>query len=191
MIKLILVLSLAAVSLAAITPARVAPTFLNNPDPYRYQQYQNNPYYNTQNPYNFNKDRYYQNNNADYYQRYNQRNNYYNNDYNRYYQDGSRSGILKFENDAGPDGSYHYGYETENGISVEEQGSPRALDAARSVAPVVVQGHYRYTSPEGVPVEISYTADEFGYHPTGTIIPGNGQSNLAYRGVYTTVRPVV
>lgn len=33
------------------------------------------------------------------------------------------------------------------------------------------QGSFGWTSPEGQEIKISYTADEYGYHPTGDAIP--------------------
>lgn len=60
-------------------------------------------------------------------------------------------------------------YETDNGIAAQEQGSPKQIDAES--APVVSQGSFQYTSPEGVPVSISYTADENGFQASGDLIP--------------------
>ncbi|KAG5898735.1 hypothetical protein JTB14_020929 [Gonioctena quinquepunctata] len=199
MYRLVLLVSLAAVAFAANGyPTTAGPSFLNNPDYFKYQQNQN-PYYNN-NPYQNRYTNNYRYNQPNYlnkdYQRYNQNNNYnkdyYNKDYynnknyynperyQQYNQDARAAGILRFVNDANPDGSYQYAYETQNGISAEQQGAPRP--AADQSTPVVVQGYYRFTSPEGVPVEVRYTADEFGYHPQGTIIPGPGQAT-AYRSV--------
>ncbi|XP_075971007.1 uncharacterized protein LOC142973254 [Anticarsia gemmatalis] len=78
---------------------------------------------------------------------------------------------LKFGNDNAPDGSYNYFYETSNGIAAQEQGVPRVFGGNPPVAPVVAQGSYSYTSPEGVPVAISYVADENGYQPSGNVLP--------------------
>lgn len=32
-------------------------------------------------------------------------------------------------------------------------------------------GSFQYTSPDGQPVQTQYTADQFGYHATGSHIP--------------------
>lgn len=56
-------------------------------------------------------------------------------------------------------------YETNNGIAAQEQGTPRNLGGNPPAIPVVAQGSYAYTSPEGVPVSITYTADENGFRP--------------------------
>lgn len=36
---------------------------------------------------------------------------------------------------------------------------------------VVASGNFGYQSPEGVPVQISYVADENGYQPIGNVLP--------------------
>lgn len=36
---------------------------------------------------------------------------------------------------------------------------------------LVKQGSYKYTSPEGVPIEVTYTADELGFQPRSSAIP--------------------
>ncbi|KAJ8920793.1 hypothetical protein NQ315_004934 [Exocentrus adspersus] len=77
--------------------------------------------------------------------------------------------ILRLENDAAPDGShYQFGYETGNGISVQEVGDQIAPDPE---APLRVRGSYSYTSPEGVLVQRSYEADENGFRVSGNDIP--------------------
>ena len=56
---------------------------------------------------------------------------------------------------------YHFSYETGNGIQAQEQGylkNPGIKDAEAQVA----QGSFSYTSPEGIPISISYVADENG-----------------------------
>lgn len=58
-------------------------------------------------------------------------------------------------------GSYRYGYETSNGISAQEQG----------VGGHHAAGGFSYISPEGIPISLSYTADEHGFHPEGAHLP--------------------
>lgn len=58
--------------------------------------------------------------------------------------------VLSHNQVVNPDGSYSYNWETSNSISVNEQG----IGGVRAV------GEYQYISPEGVPVAISYVADE-------------------------------
>lgn len=65
------------------------------------------------------------------------------------------SSVLNF------DGSYSYVYRTSNGINAEESG----------IGGVSAQGSYDYTGSDGVPISITYTADENGYRPVGDAIP--------------------
>ncbi|XP_043595805.1 cuticle protein CP14.6-like [Bombus pyrosoma] len=68
-----------------------------------------------------------------------------------------------------PDGSYAFNYETGNGIKVEEHGQLKQLNDTNSV--VVVQGSYSYSDADGVPVALSYIADENGFQPQGEHLP--------------------
>ncbi|XP_017759810.1 PREDICTED: larval cuticle protein LCP-17-like [Eufriesea mexicana] len=68
-----------------------------------------------------------------------------------------------------PDGSYVFNYETGNGIKVEEHGQLKQLNDTNSV--VVVQGSYSYSDADGVPVALSYVADENGFQPKGEHLP--------------------
>ncbi|KOB67640.1 putative cuticle protein [Operophtera brumata] len=86
-------------------------------------------------------------------------------------QDARSANIIKQGNEIQPDGSYQYYYETDNGIAAQEQGSPRNLGGNPPVVAEVAQGSYSYTSPEGVPVSITYVADENGFQPQGSVIP--------------------
>ncbi|XP_034478147.1 cuticular protein 47Eg [Drosophila innubila] len=52
---------------------------------------------------------------------------------------------------------FKYTVETSNGISAEQSG--HVADGKTNV----VVGKFEYTSPEGVPVSVSYEADENGY----------------------------
>lgn len=78
--------------------------------------------------------------------------------------------ILKYDSQKGPDGSYSYGYETGNGINVQESGYVKNL-GVKDAETQVAQGYYSYTGPDGVPVSIQYTADENGFVATGSHIP--------------------
>ncbi|XP_011196048.2 pupal cuticle protein Edg-78E [Zeugodacus cucurbitae] len=57
-------------------------------------------------------------------------------------------------------GIYRYAYSTSNGIAVQAAGS--ALEAI---------GIFSYTSPEGIPIEVRYIADELGFHAVGRHLP--------------------
>ncbi|XP_069967642.1 pupal cuticle protein Edg-78E-like [Bactrocera oleae] len=69
--------------------------------------------------------------------------------------------ILKYENEVNADGSYNYAYETSNRIQAQESGVGSSYAA----------GSYSYTSPEGQPIQLTYTADENGYQPKGDHLP--------------------
>lgn len=78
--------------------------------------------------------------------------------------------ILKFDSQQHHDGSYQYAYETGNGINAHEQGYVKNA-GVKDGEIQVAQGFYSYTSPEGKPITIHYTADENGFQATGDAIP--------------------
>ncbi|CAD7090690.1 unnamed protein product [Hermetia illucens] len=69
--------------------------------------------------------------------------------------------IRSFGSDISPDGSYQYSFDTSNGIAAQEQG----------VGGHSAVGAASHTSPEGVPIKLTYTADENGFHPEGAHLP--------------------
>lgn len=73
--------------------------------------------------------------------------------------------IVRQSSDSAPDGSYNYGYETSNGIYIEEQGYPKSPEI------LAAQGQYQYRSPEGQVIRVTYTADENGFQPQGDHLP--------------------
>ncbi|XP_026324986.1 pupal cuticle protein 20-like [Hyposmocoma kahamanoa] len=85
------------------------------------------------------------------------------------YSGGAHIPILRYENVNNGDGNYRYSYETGNGISVHESGSPRA--AGPEGLAVTAEGGYSFRTPDGQQVSLTYTADENGFHPTGSHIP--------------------
>jgi len=62
------------------------------------------------------------------------------------------------------DGSYNFNFANDDGSSRQEVGNP-ASDA------MLVSGSYSFITPEGELVEMQYTADEFGYHASGSHMP--------------------
>ncbi|XP_049868722.1 pupal cuticle protein 20-like [Pectinophora gossypiella] len=82
---------------------------------------------------------------------------------------GANIPILKYENVNNGDGNYRYSYETGNGISAHESGSPRA--AGPEGPAVTADGGFSYRAPDGQQISLSYTADENGFHPTGSHLP--------------------
>ncbi|XP_047986129.1 endocuticle structural glycoprotein ABD-4-like [Leguminivora glycinivorella] len=75
--------------------------------------------------------------------------------------------VLRSDSVVQPDG-FQYGFETDNGISVQASGSLKKLPEGESL---VIQGQYQYTAPDGTPVQVNYESDESGYHPQGAHIP--------------------
>ncbi|TMW53165.1 hypothetical protein DOY81_001783 [Sarcophaga bullata] len=67
----------------------------------------------------------------------------------------------KYVNDIDVYGNYNYDYATTNGISASEQGTGSSY----------ANGAYSYYSPEGVYVQLAYTANEAGFQPSGSHLP--------------------
>lgn len=61
-----------------------------------------------------------------------------------------------------------YRFETDNGIKQDAIGY---LKAGAEGPVSVVQGGSSYVAPDGSVISIGYTADEFGYHPSGAHLP--------------------
>ncbi|XP_054287913.1 larval cuticle protein 1-like [Macrosteles quadrilineatus] len=67
-------------------------------------------------------------------------------------------------------GQFTNSYTQTDGANFQETGELRPTnDRLDNV--IVKKGSFRYTSPEGIPVEISYVADENGFRPVGSVIP--------------------
>ncbi|XP_042883367.1 cuticle protein AMP1A-like [Penaeus japonicus] len=71
--------------------------------------------------------------------------------------------ILKDDRTQDAYGGYSFDFESGNGIVRQESGKESDGQAK--------EGGWRYTSPEGVPVEIVFVADQGGYQPQGAVIP--------------------
>ncbi|KAL4706490.1 hypothetical protein ACJJTC_015688 [Scirpophaga incertulas] len=78
--------------------------------------------------------------------------------------------IISQTQDINPDGSYQYSYETGNGIAAQEQGYLKNAGVKDAEAQVA-QGSFAYTSPEGIPISVSYIADENGFRAEGAHLP--------------------
>ena len=61
---------------------------------------------------------------------------------------------------ADENGVFKYAFATSNGIDVQAAGSP-----------IETIGIFSYTSPEGIPIEVRYIADELGFHAVGRHLP--------------------
>ncbi|XP_026729287.1 endocuticle structural glycoprotein SgAbd-2-like [Trichoplusia ni] len=83
---------------------------------------------------------------------------------------GQEIPILKQTQEINPDRSYQYSYETGNGIAAQEQGYLKNAGVKDAEAQVA-QGSFSYSSPEGVPISVSYIADENGFRAEGAHLP--------------------
>jgi hypothetical protein len=66
-----------------------------------------------------------------------------------------------YNQEINPDGSYMWAFESSNGIRAQEEG----------IGGKIANGESSWTAPDGTPVQLSYTADENGYQPTGNFVP--------------------
>lgn len=66
-------------------------------------------------------------------------------------------------------GNYAFTYETEGGILQKEQGSRKYEGTSDETQ--LIQGSVQYNAPDGTPIAISWTADEFGAQVSGTHVP--------------------
>ncbi|PZC82071.1 larval cuticle protein LCP-17 [Helicoverpa armigera] len=77
--------------------------------------------------------------------------------------------VVKSSYDISPEGAFQYAYETGNGIYAQASGSVKNQNS--EYPSLEVAGAYKYTAPDGTPVELSYVADENGYKPQGAHLP--------------------
>ncbi|KAG7168936.1 Larval cuticle protein LCP-17-like 1 [Homarus americanus] len=71
--------------------------------------------------------------------------------------------ILKDDRTQDRFGGYSFSYNTGNGIYRNEEGKQSYGQNS--------EGGWSYTSPEGVPVRITFVANQGGYQPVGDVIP--------------------
>ncbi|KAL7305488.1 endocuticle structural glycoprotein SgAbd-2-like [Trichogramma pretiosum] len=101
---------------------------------------------------------------------------------------GRRYAILRQNHVQDIDGHYAFSYDTENGISVAEEGRPVNRGPYGRVE--AVQGRFSYTAPNGQPISVQYVADENGFRasgahlPTPPPIPAAIQRALAYNAAH-------
>ncbi|CAI6361648.1 unnamed protein product [Macrosiphum euphorbiae] len=88
------------------------------------------------------------------------------------------------------DGDYNFKYETGNGIYAEERGVMLNKGTENEANSVV--GSYKYVSPEGLPIEVTYTAGVDGFRAYGAHLPvgppaaSNLPKSLAFKNVAQT-----
>ncbi|CAG2058720.1 unnamed protein product [Timema podura] len=64
----------------------------------------------------------------------------------------------------------HALFSDQNGTTVSEQGRLTLTNEGWESV-IVKEGSYSYVSPEGIPVSVSYIADEKGFRATGSHLP--------------------
>ncbi|XP_055842431.1 pupal cuticle protein Edg-78E-like [Episyrphus balteatus] len=74
--------------------------------------------------------------------------------------DEAHAEIKSLDSDISPEGVFRYAFQTSNGIDVASAGNADAI-----------QGSYKYVSPEGVQIVMSYIADGEGFKPSGDGLP--------------------
>ena len=86
----------------------------------------------------------------------------------QYFQEPKK--IVSYSHDLGDTrGHYSFSYETEGGILQRESGSRKY--AGTSDETQLIQGSVQYNAPDGTPIAMSWTADEFGTQVSGSHIP--------------------
>lgn len=73
----------------------------------------------------------------------------------------AKVGVLQQTNAIHDDGSYKWSWEDDRGTAVHESG----------VGGQYAEGGARWVAPGGEQVDIAYTADKDGYHPSGKVLP--------------------
>nr|CAD7256736.1 unnamed protein product [Timema shepardi] len=67
-------------------------------------------------------------------------------------------------------GQFSLSYLSGDGTTLNEQGALKpTADGTDNV--LVKQGSFSYTSPEGIPISLTYVADELGFRPEGSHLP--------------------
>lgn len=78
--------------------------------------------------------------------------------------------ILSYSRDLGDTrGHYSFAYETAGGIVQQETGSRKYAGTEDETQ--LIQGSVQYNAPDGTPISISWTADEFGTQVAGSHLP--------------------
>ncbi|XP_017841586.2 endocuticle structural glycoprotein SgAbd-5 [Drosophila busckii] len=98
--------------------------------------------------------------------------------------DDQQAETLRLDVDNNGVDKYAFSYETSNGITRSEEGElkPGEGDAEGVIS---VHGSTSWTAPDGKKYEVSFTADETGYHPTVKLVPRScPMLNKLYIGFY-------
>ncbi|KAL1138381.1 hypothetical protein AAG570_008445, partial [Ranatra chinensis] len=77
--------------------------------------------------------------------------------------------ILRQSTDFNFDGNFNYDFETQNGINTRASGVLKNKGTKEEAQ--VMEGSYRYTAPDGTPIEATWVADEGGFRIQGVHLP--------------------
>ncbi|CRL03049.1 CLUMA_CG016210, isoform A [Clunio marinus] len=91
---------------------------------------------------------------------------------------GDNPEIVRYEYENLPDNGYRYLYETSDGQYKEENGSLKTVGDQQIL---VVTGRYSYTGDDNELYEVTYTADENGFQPSGSHLPGAEAEGLDFK----------
>ncbi|XP_060834729.1 endocuticle structural glycoprotein SgAbd-9-like [Rhopalosiphum padi] len=97
--------------------------------------------------------------------------------------------ILQHSFDISPDGSYSFSYQSADGTQRQEAGGLRYSSVQGYPPAMAVQGSYSAITPEGVPIEVAYIADEHGYQPTGPSVHPAIQRAVAQQVAQAKLEP--
>ncbi|CAH1391471.1 unnamed protein product [Nezara viridula] len=77
--------------------------------------------------------------------------------------------ILRQSQDNNYDGTFSYGFQSEDGTSVQVSGNQVALGSEEPGQ--AAAGTYSYIAPDGTPITTNWYADETGFHAEGAHLP--------------------
>uniref|UniRef100_A0A182MJH2 Uncharacterized protein n=1 Tax=Anopheles culicifacies TaxID=139723 RepID=A0A182MJH2_9DIPT len=80
---------------------------------------------------------------------------------------------LRYENVQDGDASYKFAFESDDGISRQEQGELKTEEEGMNV-----QGNFKFVADDGQEYVVQYVADSQGFHPEGDHIPKEYVENV-------------
>ncbi|XP_052897411.1 larval cuticle protein 65Ag1-like [Anopheles moucheti] len=80
---------------------------------------------------------------------------------------------LRYENVQDGDSSYKFAFESDDGISRQEQGELKTEEEGMNV-----QGNFKFVADDGQEYVVQYVADSQGFHPEGDHIPKEYVENV-------------
>ncbi|KAE8573245.1 larval cuticle protein 1 [Halyomorpha halys] len=84
--------------------------------------------------------------------------------------------ILRQSQDTNFDGTFSYGFQSEDGTAVQVSGNQVALGADEPGQ--AASGTYSYIAPDGTPITTNWYADETGFHADGAHLPKGPEGHV-------------